>query len=74
MDVRDVKDVQRKCRNCGCQFMARSADVKRGWAKFCSKSCKAREQTRRTGYAGPHEAIGGSFLGFEGDIRPGVKE
>lgn len=47
--------VQRKCKNCGDSFMAKSADVKRGWAKFCSKSCKAREQTRRTGYSGPRE-------------------
>lgn len=54
-DPRNVKDVQRKCKNCGDPFMARSADVNRGWAKFCSKSCKAREQTRRTGYAGPRK-------------------
>jgi hypothetical protein len=31
--------VERKCRRCGCAFMARDADVRRGWAKFCSKSC-----------------------------------
>lgn len=29
--------------------MAKAADVKRGWAKFCSKRCKAIEQERRTG-------------------------
>jgi len=42
--------VQRKCQNkrCGKTFTARSADVKRGWAKFCSKSCKAAEQESRT--------------------------
>lgn len=40
--------VQRKCR-CGKDFQARAADVKRGWGKFCSKSCKAVEQERRTG-------------------------
>jgi hypothetical protein len=40
--------VQRKCVYCGDPFMARSADVKRGWAKFCSKSCKASEQEKRT--------------------------
>jgi hypothetical protein len=34
------------CR-CGATFQAREADVKRGWGKFCSKSCKAREQERR---------------------------
>jgi hypothetical protein len=36
----------RTCR-CGAVFEARAADVKRGWGKFCSKSCKASDQTRR---------------------------
>lgn len=40
--------VQRKCR-CGDNFMARKADVKRGWGKFCSKSCKAIRQEQLTG-------------------------
>jgi len=43
--------VKVKCANksCGCEFMARLADRKRGWGKFCSKSCKAVKQERRTG-------------------------
>lgn len=43
--------VQRTCRNkqCGALFTARTADVKRGWALFCSKSCKAIKQEQRTG-------------------------
>lgn len=41
--------VQRKCQNCKCQFQARQADVNRGWAKYCSKSCKAIKQEKRTG-------------------------
>lgn len=41
--------VQRKCQNCKTEFPARVADVKRGWAKFCSKSCKATRQEARTG-------------------------
>lgn len=40
---------QRACKNCGAPFQARTADVKRGWAKFCSKSCKAIKQEQRTG-------------------------
>ena len=36
-----------RCR-CGCDFTARVADRKRGWARFCSKKCKAREQEQRT--------------------------
>lgn len=38
---------ERVCR-CGAKFKARTADVKRGWGKFCSKRCKAREQEART--------------------------
>ncbi|HET8687664.1 MAG TPA: hypothetical protein VFM18_13520 [Methanosarcina sp.] len=42
---------ERTCKNQNCKvrFLARTADVKRGWAKFCSKSCKAVEQEKRTG-------------------------
>ena len=42
------KQVERTCKTCKVKFMAREADVKRGWAKFCSKSCKAVKQERRT--------------------------
>lgn len=38
-----------KCKCCGDKFQARTADVKRGWGKFCSKSCKAKKQERKTG-------------------------
>lgn len=38
-----------KCKHCGKDFNAKPADVKRGWGKFCSKSCKAIEQEKRTG-------------------------
>ena len=34
---------------CGRKKMVRLSDVKRGWGRFYSKSCKAREQERRTG-------------------------
>ena len=40
------------CKNCKQPFEARVADRKRGWAKFCSKSCKAKEQEKRTGQMG----------------------
>lgn len=36
-----------KC-GCGRKKSVRTADVKRGWGKFFDKSCKAREQERRT--------------------------
>jgi len=43
--------VECKCQNksCGARFMARVADRKRGWGKFCSKSCKAIKQERKNG-------------------------
>jgi len=34
----------KNCAQCGAVFTARTADVDRGWAEFCSKSCKARKQ------------------------------
>lgn len=43
--------VEVKCANskCGIMFTARVADRKRGWGKFCSKSCKAVKQEQKTG-------------------------
>jgi hypothetical protein len=37
------------CKNCKTEFLARIVDIKRGWGKFCSKSCKAIKQEARTG-------------------------
>jgi hypothetical protein len=44
-----------KCTNASraLETSRRMADRRRGWAKFCSKSCKATEQTRRTGRGAP---------------------
>ena len=41
--------IEVKCQQCKEIFEARVADRKRGWAKFCSKSCKAIKQEGRTG-------------------------
>jgi phage FluMu protein Com len=41
--------VEVKCCKCKKLFDARVADRNRGWARFCSKSCKAKEQEARTG-------------------------
>jgi endogenous inhibitor of DNA gyrase (YacG/DUF329 family) len=38
-----------KCKRCQQPFQARVADIRRGWGKFCSKSCKAIKQEQRTG-------------------------
>ena len=34
-----------KCKRCKEEFQAREADRRRGWARFCSKRCKAIKQT-----------------------------
>lgn len=44
-----------KCKTCGAPFEARVADRKRGWARYCSKSCKAIKQERRTGQHAAHK-------------------
>lgn len=41
------KMVEVNCKQCKEPFMAREADRKRGWGKFCSKACKAEKQHRR---------------------------
>lgn len=41
--------IEVKCQNCKDKFEVRVADRKRGWGKFCSKSCKAIKQEGRTG-------------------------
>lgn len=71
---------------CGNEFEARTADVNRGWGKFCSKSCKAHKQTKDTGIAGPDYRASGKtvhnmksghyakskFSGKNGNRRRGV--
>ena len=58
-----MSKVERKCEWCEKPFTARTADVKRGWARFCSKSCKASHQEARRG---SHRTIGGK----RGNKRP----
>lgn len=53
--------VETTCK-CGVVFYPRVADVNRGWGKFCSKSCKAGEQTKNTGIAGPHYKAAGKTV------------
>ena len=47
-----------KC-GCGRKKAVRTADIKRGWGLFFDKSCKAREQERRTGQHKAHLKGGG---------------
>lgn len=60
--------VTQKCKWCRDPFTARVADVKRGWAKFCSKSCKAKEQESRTGQHA--RGLRGESERFEDEFEP----
>lgn len=64
---------QYQCQTCGGAFTARTADRARGWARFCSKSCKARKQEARTGqyraYKGRHDDEGCFPSPAEGDVQ-----
>lgn len=37
--------VEGPCETCGAPIQVREADVKRGWGRFCSKSCKAKHKS-----------------------------
>jgi len=43
-----MKEIICAC-GCGKRRLVRIADVKRGWGKYFSKSCKAKDQERKTG-------------------------
>lgn len=69
--VRGAK-VDRKCECCHQIFTARKADVDRGWARFCSKRCKAIEQEGRSHQyreqlraAGPNDGLSQAERDFE---------
>lgn len=53
-----------ECKRCKQPFVARVADRARGWARYCSKSCKAVAQEARTGQYGAYlRAENGGLLG-----------
>lgn len=43
-----MQEITCKC-GCGRKKEVKVADIKRGWGKFFSKSCKAKWQEKRTG-------------------------
>lgn len=67
MTERKSKMIERKCKWCGDDFLARKADVKRGWGVFCSKSCKAKHQEKRTGQYANYKTREGrkNLLGYD---------
>lgn len=46
------------CACCEKDFIARIADRNRGWARFCSKSCKAKYQTQLQNKTGENKTKG----------------
>ena len=36
-----ISQAEYSCDCCGRTFVARTADRERGWARYCSKTCKA---------------------------------
>lgn len=57
------------CKCCGEPFAARIADRARGWARYCSKSCKAMKQELRTGqHAAYQERRDQESEGIEGGL------
>lgn len=73
-----MSTVKVNCQNpkCRAQFEARVADRKRGWARYCCKSCKAQHQEQRTGQHRNYlHARDGHFSGLcfpshaEGDVQ-----
>lgn len=38
--------------HCRCEFTAKIADRKRGWARHCSKACAAWTREKKKGFAG----------------------
>lgn len=43
--------VSKKCERCDKDMSVRQADINRGWGRFCSKSCKAKQQVNKQGFA-----------------------
>ena len=37
---------QIKCKTCGKEFYGKPSHIKRGWAKYCSKECQNKSQTK----------------------------
>jgi hypothetical protein len=45
--------IEKKCKCCKKPIQVRLSDHRRGWGKYCSKSCKAKKQAQITGIVEP---------------------
>ena len=53
--------IEKNCVWCGKSFIAKKADVKRGWAKCCSKSCSASLREKKLNRRGFRSGGSGFF-------------
>ncbi len=61
-----AKMVTKPCEWCKKPHEVRAVDLRRGWGRFCSKSCKAMKQEKRTGQnAAYHDRQDGGGRGRE---------
>lgn len=58
------------CKCCKQPFVARVADRKRGWGRYCSKSCKAIKQTQCTGRGAPRHDERSDWDRYADEIHP----
>jgi len=54
--------IKRICINCGSEFLSTKTDINKGWAKFCSKSCRAKWSKGENGH------------NWKGGITPVIKK
>lgn len=67
-----MQEIVCKC-GCGRKKMVRAADVKRGWGRYYSKSCKAKAQEKRTGQYAAYrhrDAKANDYRDVENDFHP----
>lgn len=50
--------IEKKCERCREPIRVRVADHKRGWGRYCSKSCKAVAQDRHYAQRGDYHSEG----------------
>lgn len=66
------------CKCCKQPFTARVVDRKRGWARFCSKRCKAIKQVQQGGPGRPRERYddeeGYSYARYLDSVHPFSEE
>jgi len=69
--VAKMKEIICAC-GCGRKKMVRVADLKRGWGKYYSKSCKAKAQVKNIGSHVSKYDLGGGEWDYESEYLDGL--